>query len=90
MGDYPRLAALLQRLRERLADAPWDKPGIAALYGQLNVPVVPVELPAYQKKENWGAAETFYQLVRALQLEVHNPADDFAAEVAAASGVKQG
>jgi len=27
--------------------------------------VVPVELPAYQKKENWGAAETFYQLVRA-------------------------
>ena len=24
-----------------------------------------VELPAYQKKENWGAAETFYQLVRA-------------------------
>jgi light-independent protochlorophyllide reductase subunit B len=27
--------------------------------------VVAVELPAYQKKENWGAAETFYQLVRA-------------------------
>ena len=25
-----------------------------------------VDLPAYQRKENWGAAETFYQLVRAL------------------------
>ena len=30
------------------------------------MPVVPLELPAYQRKENWGAAETFYQLVRAL------------------------
>jgi light-independent protochlorophyllide reductase subunit B len=28
--------------------------------------VVPLELPSYQKKENWGAAETFYQLVRAM------------------------
>ena len=27
---------------------------------------LPLELPAYQKKENWGAAETFYRLVRAL------------------------
>ena len=27
--------------------------------------MVAVELPAYQKKENWGSAETFYQLVRA-------------------------
>jgi light-independent protochlorophyllide reductase subunit B len=27
---------------------------------------VPLELPAYQRKENWGAAETFYQVVRAL------------------------
>ena len=24
---------------------------------------MPLELPAYQKKENWGAAETFYHLV---------------------------
>ncbi len=29
-------------------------------------PVIPLELPAYQKKENWGAAETFYQIVRTL------------------------
>jgi light-independent protochlorophyllide reductase subunit B len=30
------------------------------------VPVVALELPSYQRKENWGAAETFYQMVRAL------------------------
>jgi light-independent protochlorophyllide reductase subunit B len=28
------------------------------------MPVVALELPSYSKKENWGAAETFYQLVR--------------------------
>jgi light-independent protochlorophyllide reductase subunit B len=32
----------------------------------LPIPVVPLELPSYQKKENWGAAETLYQLVRTL------------------------
>lgn len=32
----------------------------------LPVPVIPLELPSYQRKENWGASETFYQLVRAL------------------------
>ena len=32
----------------------------------LPMPVVALELPSYQRKENWGAAETFYQLVRAL------------------------
>jgi len=31
----------------------------------ISVPVVPLDLPSYQKKENWGAAETFYRLVRA-------------------------
>jgi len=35
----------------------------------LPVPVLPLELPAYQKKENWGAAETFYQMVRLLGKE---------------------
>ncbi len=34
------------------------------------VPVVPLELPSYQKKENWGAAETFYQMVRRLSRPV--------------------
>ncbi|MEM9058093.1 MAG: ferredoxin:protochlorophyllide reductase (ATP-dependent) subunit B [Pseudomonadota bacterium] len=32
----------------------------------LPIPVVPLELPSYQRKENWGASETFYHLVRAL------------------------
>ena len=31
-----------------------------------DLPIVSLELPAYSKKENWGAAETFYQLVRSL------------------------
>jgi light-independent protochlorophyllide reductase subunit B len=43
-----------------------DDPGGLARALNLPVPVVPLELPSYQKKENWGAAETFYQLVRAL------------------------
>ena len=32
----------------------------------LPIPVVALELPAYSKKEHWGAAETFYQLARTL------------------------
>lgn len=43
-----------------------DDPGGLAKALDLPVPVIALELPAYQKKENWGAAETFYQLVRAL------------------------
>ncbi len=43
-----------------------DDPGGLAAALALPVPVVPLELPSYQKKENWGAAETFYQIVRAL------------------------
>ena len=42
-----------------------DDPGGLAKALELPVPVVAVELPAYQKKENWGAAETFYRLARA-------------------------
>jgi light-independent protochlorophyllide reductase subunit B len=42
-----------------------DDPGGLARALGLPIPVVALELPAYQKKENWGAAETFYQLVRA-------------------------
>jgi light-independent protochlorophyllide reductase subunit B len=45
-----------------------DDPGGLAKALGLPIPVVPLELPAYQKKENWGAAETFYQLVRTLAL----------------------
>lgn len=43
-----------------------DDPAGLALALQLPIPVIPLELPSYQKKENWGAAETFYQLVRHL------------------------
>ncbi len=42
-----------------------DDPGGLAKTLGLPIPVVPLELPAYQRKENWGASETFYQLVRA-------------------------
>ena len=43
-----------------------DDPGGLAKALGLPIPVIPLELPAYQKKENWGASETFYRLVRAL------------------------
>ena len=43
-----------------------DDPGGLALALNLPVPVVALELPSYQRKENWGAAETFYQIVRHL------------------------
>jgi light-independent protochlorophyllide reductase subunit B len=46
-----------------------DNPGSLALGMGLSMPIVPLELPSYSKKENWGAAETFYQLVRTLLLE---------------------
>ncbi len=42
-----------------------DDPGGLARALNLPIPVVPLDLPSYQKKENWGAAETFYQMVRA-------------------------
>lgn len=50
-----------------------DDPGGLAEALQLPVPVVPLELPAYQRKENWGAAETFYQVVRALAAKPATP-----------------
>ncbi len=43
-----------------------DDPGGLARALDLPVPVIALELPSYQRKENWGASETFYQLVRAL------------------------
>ena len=42
-----------------------DDPAGLAHALNLPVPVVAVELPAYQRKENWGAAETLYQIARA-------------------------
>lgn len=43
-----------------------DQPGALALGADLPVPVIPLEMAAYTRKENWGASETFYQLVRGL------------------------
>ncbi|CAN5376848.1 ferredoxin:protochlorophyllide reductase (ATP-dependent) subunit B [soil metagenome] len=43
-----------------------DDPGGLAKALNLPIPVVALELPSYQRKENWGASETFYQMVRAL------------------------
>ncbi len=43
-----------------------DQPGSLAKGMGLDLPIITLELPAYSKKENWGAAETFYQLVRGL------------------------
>ena len=43
-----------------------DDPGGLAKALNLPIPVIPLELPSYQKKENWGASETFYHAVRSL------------------------
>jgi light-independent protochlorophyllide reductase subunit B len=53
-----------------------DDPGGLAEAVGLPIPVIPLELPAYQKKENWGAAETFYHIVRACCRGVSAPARD--------------
>lgn len=42
-----------------------DPGGLAEALG-LPIPVVALELPSYQRKENFGADETFYQIVRKL------------------------
>ena len=43
-----------------------DDPAGLAEAMRLPCPVVALELPSYQRRESWGASETFYQLVRAL------------------------
>jgi light-independent protochlorophyllide reductase subunit B len=43
-----------------------DDPGGLAQALNLPVPVIALELPSYQRKENWAAAETFYRLVRTM------------------------
>jgi light-independent protochlorophyllide reductase subunit B len=46
-----------------------DDPGGLARALNLPIPVIPLDLPSYQKKENWGASETFYQMVRTLAVQ---------------------
>jgi light-independent protochlorophyllide reductase subunit B len=43
-----------------------DDPGGLAEALRLPCPVIPLELPSYQRKEHWGAAETFFRIVQAL------------------------
>ena len=43
-----------------------DQPGSLAMGLGLPVPIVPLELPSYSKKENWGASETLYHLTRTM------------------------
>jgi len=43
-----------------------DDPGGMAETMDIPVPVIPLELPSYQRKENYGADETFFQIVRTL------------------------
>ncbi len=42
-----------------------DPAGLAETMG-FDIPVIPLELPSYQRKENFGADETFFQIVRHL------------------------
>lgn len=62
-----------------------DQPGTLASSSGLDVPVIPIEMLAYSRKENWGAAETFYALVRGL-LQAKAPARDTASAAAAGGG----
>jgi len=50
-----------------------DQPGALATGMGLGIPVVPLELPAYSRKEDWGASETLHQLVRTLLRGHHAP-----------------
>jgi light-independent protochlorophyllide reductase subunit B len=43
-----------------------DDPGGLVKALALPVATIALELPSYQKKENWGASETFYRIVRTL------------------------
>jgi len=43
-----------------------DDPGGLAETMGLPIPVIPLELPSYSRKENFGADETFYQITKAL------------------------
>jgi light-independent protochlorophyllide reductase subunit B len=51
-----------------------DDPGGMAETMDIPVPVIPLELPSYQRKENYGADETFFQIVRTLAKKVERTA----------------
>ncbi len=43
-----------------------DDPGGMAETMDFDIPVIPLELPSYSRKENFGADETFFQIVKSL------------------------
>ncbi|NRB01609.1 MAG: ferredoxin:protochlorophyllide reductase (ATP-dependent) subunit B, partial [Rhodobacteraceae bacterium] len=45
-----------------------DDPGGLAETMGIDIPVIPLELPSYSRKENFGADETFYQIVKSLSV----------------------
>ncbi|MBT8412007.1 MAG: ferredoxin:protochlorophyllide reductase (ATP-dependent) subunit B [Octadecabacter sp.] len=47
-----------------------DDPGGLAETMGFDIPVIALELPSYQRKENFGCDETFFQIVRALAKKV--------------------
>ncbi len=52
-----------------------DQPGSLTSGAGFEVPLVNVELSAYSRKENWGASETLYHLVRGLLSAQEKPQD---------------
>ncbi len=52
-----------------------DDPGGLAETMDLPVPVIALELPSYQRKENFGTDETFFQIVRALARPMERTAE---------------
>jgi len=52
-----------------------DDPGGLAESMDLPVPVIALELPSYQRKENFGASETFFQLARKLSRPVEKTSE---------------
>ncbi|MCB1740392.1 MAG: ferredoxin:protochlorophyllide reductase (ATP-dependent) subunit B, partial [Gammaproteobacteria bacterium] len=62
---YERFAPELLLVGESCtAELIQDQPATLAQALSLPVPVVALELPAYSRKENWGASETLYGIVR--------------------------
>ena len=53
-----------------------DQPGALAKGMGFDIPIVNLELPAYSKKENWGASETFYQIIKTLLKNKTNEIDN--------------
>ena len=78
-----RLRATYERFRPQAilvaeactAELLQDQPGALARGMGLPVPVVPLELPAFTRKENWGASETLLQLTRTLLRGIAPAAD---------------